>query len=173
MNKSEPEVDQLAALLNAFNQENDRGAALVAAAFIDQRLLEILQAFCADAPETNRLLKSNNAPLSTFANRCLAAYCLGLIQRNEFQEINIIRKIRNEFGHQWSHINFQSKQIFDLCNKLPWLGPMEFEEENNPRMRFNAAVATLLSDLLWRSRLVKEQKRQIIAWPNRIRKQKQ
>jgi DNA-binding MltR family transcriptional regulator len=169
MKKSEPEIDQLAALLNEFNRENDRGAALVAAAFIDQRLLEILNAFCADISEAKRLLEGNNAPLSTFANRTLAAYCLGLIQENEFKEINIIRKIRNEFGHHWNRLDFQNKEISKMCSELPWLGPAELEQESDSRMRFNAAVAILLTDLMWRARLVKNHKRQIIDWPNKSR----
>lgn len=169
MKSSEPEVRQLAQFLNEFNNESDRGAALVAASMLDERLEAILRSFFTDAPASKDLLSGFNAPLGTFSARASAAMALGLLQEHEFKEITLIRKIRNEFGHGWQTISFESGRVADFCRQLPWLGPAEYEEGATTRARFNAAVAILLTDLLWRVRVVGTERRTVKAWPNRAR----
>jgi DNA-binding MltR family transcriptional regulator len=114
-----------------------------------------------DVDESIELLEGKNAVLGIFSARINACYCLGLIQENEFKELNIIRKIRNEFGHKWKDISFETRKINDLCFNLPWLGPIELEENgsSNAKSRFNMAVAILLTDLLWRPHIIQNEKR--------------
>ena len=166
---SEPEVETLAIFLSEFNRESDRGAALTAAAVLDDRLSEILAAFFADVPSAKELNTGFNAPLGSLASRAAAAHALGLIQDNELKEITLIRKIRNEFGHSWKGVSFSGGRVADLCNQLPWLGPKEHEASATPRARLNFAMAILLSDLLWRARLVASQRRTVTVWPNKSR----
>lgn len=169
MRDAEPEIRELSEFLSEFNKESDRGSALTAAAVLDERLEEILSAYFADVPAKQELLSGYNAPLGTLASRTSVAYALGLIQENEYNEINIIRKIRNEFGHKWKSIDFKSGKIASLCSQLPWLGPKELEAGSTSRARFNFVVAILLTDLLWRVHLVKDEKRVLRAWPNKSR----
>jgi len=169
MKNTEPEIRDLGHFLSEFNKESDRGAALVAASMLDERLEEILRAFLVDTPTSKDLLLGFNAPLGTFSAKANAALSLGLIQENEFKEITIIRKIRNEFGHGWKPVSFESGKIADLCRQLPWLGPAEYEVGSTLRARFNAAVAILLTDLLWRVRLVSKERRAFKVWPNKAR----
>ncbi len=169
LSKMEPEVKQLSEFLTEFNKESDRGAVLIAAAVLDDKLGEILGAFFANVPENEELLNGFNAPLGTFSAKISAAYCMGLIQENEFHEINIIRRIRNEFGHSWKNVDFHTSKIVELCNQLPWLGPEKFKTNSNSRERFNFELAILLSDLLWRTRLVRKVKCKIRNWPNTSR----
>ena len=169
MASTESEIQQLAQFLSEFNKESDRGAALVAASMIDERLEEMLGSFFTDTPASKDLLSGFNAPLGTFSARASAAMALGLLQENEFKEITLIRKIRNEFGHGWQTISFESGRVADFCRQLPWLGPSEYEKGATARARFNAAVAILLTDLLWRVRLVASERRTIKTWPNRAR----
>jgi hypothetical protein len=167
--KSEPEIEELGRFLSEFNKESDRGAVLIAGTMLDDRLKEILKSFLADFKSSVDLLEGFNAPLGTFSSRIAACFSLGLIQKNEFEELNIIRKIRNEFAHTWNDTSFEKGTIKDLCSKLPWLGPIEFEANSTLRQRFNAAVAILLTDFLWRARLVLKERRQERIWPNKTR----
>lgn len=169
MKNTEPEVRQLGEFLNSFNEESDRGAALVAASMLDDRLHEILMAFLAEVPIKENLLSGFNAPLGTFAARTSVALALGLIQNNEYEEITIIRKIRNEYGHDWKPVSFETGVVAELCKKLPWSGPKEFETRSNLRSRFNSVVCMLLTDLLWRVRLVEKEKRTTKEWPHKAR----
>lgn len=166
---SEPEVEALSKFLTEFGRESDRGAALTAAAVLDDWLAEILSAFFADTQSSRDLIAGFNAPLGNLAARAAAAHAIGLIQDGEFNEITIIRKIRNEFGHSWKEVSFSKGRVADLCNQLSWLGPKEHEAKATPRARLNAAIATLLLDLLWRARLVRQQRRTVKVWPNKAR----
>lgn len=164
---SEPEVRQLADFLSAFNRESDRGAALVAASMLDDRLQDILLNFFLDARTSNDLLSGFNAPLGTFAARAAAARALGLIQANEFDEITLFRRIRNVFGHGWGSLSFSADPIRALAMKLPWCGPRELEgQSGDARSRFNFAIAALLLDLMWRTKLVARERRTARQWSN-------
>ena len=164
-----PEVKALGIFLSEFNRESDRGAALTAAAVLDDRLSEILAAYLADTPSARELVTGFNAPFGSLESRAAAAHALGLIQDNELKEITLIRKVRNEFGHSWQGVSLSGGRVADLCNQLPWLGPKEYEATATPRERLNAVMAILLSDLLWRARLVGQQRRAVTVWPNKSR----
>jgi hypothetical protein len=166
---SDPELAQLGNFLSTFNTESDRGAALVAASMLDDRLQEIITAFLVECSASKDLISGFNAPLGTFSSRASAAMALGLIQENEFKEITLIRKIRNEFGHGWEPLTFESEMVAVHARKLPWLGPAEYEATSNNRGRFNFAVAILLTDLMWRVKLVSSERRKAKVWPNKSR----
>jgi mannitol operon repressor len=167
--EAQPEIEQLGNFLVTFNRESDRGAALVAASMLDDRLQAILATFFIESSAAKDLVTGFNAPLGTLASRASAAMALGLIQENEFDEITVIRKIRNEFGHGWEPITFESAVVAVHTRKLPWLGPAEYEATSSNRRRFNFAVAILLSDLMWRVRLVSAERRKARSWPNKSR----
>ena len=164
-----PEIELLGKFLSEFNKESDRGAALAAAAFLDETLLEILTNYLADVPARKVLLKGANAPLGTFSSRISAAYALGLLEEHEYREINIIRQIRNKFAHGWEEAHFTDGDITSLCGQLPWLGPEELQPSSTMRARFNFGVVVLLTDLMWRSRLVRQEQRSVRKWPNKSR----
>lgn len=169
MSKDErPEVLELSDFLGEFNNESDRGTALVAASLLDDRLRGILEAFLLKGKVASDLINGFNAPLGTFSSRTSAAYSLGLIQKNEFEEINLIRKIRNEFGHNWKGVTFRSPPISNFCHRLPWLGPSDVPYDD-PKVRFTFAVVGLLLDLMWREKLVLKEQREERKWPNRSR----
>jgi DNA-binding MltR family transcriptional regulator len=81
---------------------SDRAAAIVGAAALDVHLERLLSAFMVDdMQEVNNLVASDNpgAPLGSFSARTRACYCLGLITRTAFDDLNRIRQIRNIFAH--------------------------------------------------------------------------
>lgn len=164
----EPEVNDLGNFLSEFNQESDRGSALLAASRIEELLGELLDAYLMDIPGKKELLHGPMAPLGTLSARISMTYSLGLIQSGEADEANAIRKVRNEFAHSWQGKTFEEGKIREICLGLPWHGPEDLGDgkKNNPRSRFNAAVAILLLGLLWRRRLVLKEKITPRNWPN-------
>ncbi len=159
----------LGEFLAEFNKETDRGAVLIASSILDDWLRTILLAFLSDNQTSKGLLDGPFAPLGTFAARAQAAHALCLIQDNEFEEITIVRKVRNEFGHKWKGVRLDSPSVAAAISRLPWLGPPELEPDSTLRQRFNFALAILLTDLMWRSRLVAKEKRHAKQWPNKTR----
>ncbi len=97
--KSEPEIEELGQFLHKLNKESDRGAVLISGIILDERLKNILTSFLLRHKTSEELLEGFNAPLGTFSARISACFALGRIQKNEFEELNLIRKIRNEFAH--------------------------------------------------------------------------
>jgi hypothetical protein len=164
-----PESQEISDFMVSMKKESDRGTALISAALLDTKLTEILSSFLVESKASASLLEGATAPLSTFASRASIAVALGLIQENEFSEITIIRKIRNEFGHSWKPVTFESERIASLCRKLPWLGPPGTEEKATLRSRFTLDVTILLFDLMWRRDLVAKEKRVARMWPNKMR----
>ncbi|PKB43054.1 mannitol repressor [Cellulophaga sp. RHA19] len=165
----EPEMKELGEFLNSFNKESDRGAVLLAGSILDEWLLEIIESYLIKDKVSKELLLGFGAPLGTFSAKTKVAYSLGLIEKKEYEEINIIRKIRNEFGHSWKGVNFESTKIEKECNKLDWLGPIDDSIKRTNRSKFNFTIAILLTDLLWRKRLVKKEQLVQRKWTNKTR----
>ena len=90
--------------------------------------------------------------------------------QNEYDEVNIVRKIRNHFGHSWKDITFESPLVVKELNKLGWYGPTEDSFIRTNRNKFDFAIIGILGDLLWRKRLVKKNQIQPVNWPNKLRK---
>lgn len=156
-----PEILQLGSFLNNFNQESDRGAALSAAAVLEDRLEEIIKTFLRDCKSSLKLLDGFNAPIGTFSSKILLAHALGLLQDDEYQQIEVLRKIRNQFAHTWEYLDFNSNSIKSLVFTLPYTGPADIKEDckNTPRQYFNFWVAGILVNLLWRKNFVIKEKR--------------
>jgi len=136
--------------LAEYQGETDRGAALVGAAQLAQQLVDLLKRHFLDAKETAELLEGASAPLGTFSSRILAAFCLGLISDQELRELQLIRKIRNEFAHQTHGLAFEDQKVASLCANLSDRMPDAVEHgiTMTPRLRFvNAVICTSLG--LW------------------------
>ena len=156
----EPEILRLGKFLDSFYKESDRGAILMAGSVLDEVLSSMLQAFFIDTSESKRLVNDFNAPLGTFSSRILAAYAMGLIEKQEYIEVEAIRKIRNLFGHSWDGIDFETPKVKGQIEKLPF-------EDQEPRKRLNHTVANLMGDWLWRERLVRNERRSFKEWSHK------
>ena len=144
----EEDIKYLSEFLKEFQSETDRGAALVGAALIDDRLERLLRSHFIDGKEANDLLGTGSAPIGSFAARTKAAYCLGLITELEFKECNIIRRVRNEFAHQVHGLDFSNDKLSDLCGNLAANTPDGAHFGGDARQLFiNSVILTSLA--LW------------------------
>jgi mannitol operon repressor len=138
--------DQLRRLEDEFNRETDRGAALVCAAFLDERLHETLAAHFVQHKDADRLFKTD-APLSTFSARIRIAFALGLISELEYKQCEIIRNIRNDFAHKLER-SFGEQCIKDLASNF------SIRMQGNPTdARGKFIVTCLLLGIMWAARL--------------------
>ncbi|PRA53601.1 transcriptional regulator [Ochrobactrum sp. MYb68] len=97
---------------------DDRGLAIALAAFAEDSLGTLLKSFLVQSDATNRLIDGFNAPLGTFSARIKAAYGLGLINKNQFSDLERIRKIRNYFSHTWKPASINDEEISKLIKEL-------------------------------------------------------
>lgn len=112
------DLDYFSGFLKEFQNETDRGAALVGAALLDKQLLDLLKSHLLKKKESSELLEGGTAPLGTFSARIKACYCIGLITDLEHKELQLIRKIRNEFAHHTHGLTFQAEKVAALCGQL-------------------------------------------------------
>jgi hypothetical protein len=101
------------------NEDNERAAAIVGAAFLDT-LLEIIliNFFVDDEKEVGNLLKTDR-PIGTYGSRTSVAYCLGLIGIIVRDDLRLVGKIRNRFAHDL-HASFDVDPIRSWCLSLRW-----------------------------------------------------
>lgn len=171
-----PENEELGRFLSLYNRETDRGAALTACAHFDSILERMLAAYLLPGEQTNDLLQAGiTAPLGSLRARVAMCRALGLLQANEYEELTLMRRIRNKFSHNLECGSFDHESVRDLVDLLPWLGPDPPDDvdreswEKNRRSRFNVAATILAFDLMYRERLVRREPVRDRTWPNKSR----
>lgn len=127
---------------NALSQESDRGSALMAAAFIETKIAQLLQSFFIDNKNIYKRLFENNGALATFSSKIDLAFLLGLIPKNIFDDLHLLRKIRNDFAHNASLITFESNPTKEHCYSFQVLVKVQLRK--HPRAYFLRAMTLIL-----------------------------
>ena len=159
-----------AAFVQEIGRESDRGLALVGAAFIDEKLADVLAAFLRQGAAG--LLRGKNAPLGAFSARIEMCHALGLIEDIERHECDYIRKIRNEFAHRVTGASFAEGKVRDLCSNLRSAMPEpDYPRGATSRFEFQNAVITMGSRLFYRAEYVEKERRTPKQWvdPDQVR----
>jgi hypothetical protein len=158
-------AEDLSSFLKELQSETDRGLPLVGASLIDEKLLRTLESFLINCKAQKKLLKEPNAPLGTFSSRADICYALGLIDSFEYQEIGIIRKIRNVFAHTRHGITFSDKKIIGLCTSLKSpLPDGENISKISPRFRLINSVLCIVLRLYYRPEWVEKERLKEKKW---------
>jgi len=159
------DAEDLAKFVMELQQETDRGLPLVGAALVDELLQETLRAFFCQGRADGKLLDEPNAPLGSLSSRAQACYSLGLIDDYEYTEIELIRKVRNEFAHSKHGISFQNERVKGLCSSLRSDLPKGAGyPTNDPRFRFVNATVCVVIRLYYRPDWVALERRQPKQW---------
>jgi DNA-binding MltR family transcriptional regulator len=101
-------------------KESDRGCALLAASRLDFTLEKLLQAKLLGSKKQQKQLFDFSGPLGSFSSRMLMAYSIGIISKNYLHDLQLIRKIRNDFGHSALVISFDDPHIAGICKQLKY-----------------------------------------------------
>lgn len=103
-------------------QESDRGCVLVGAALIDEVLEVLLRSKLESEPRIVREVVNplfiTNGPLSSFWARIQLSYALGLINRGTYDDLEIIRNLRNSFAHQYGPVSLDATDVADKIDLL-------------------------------------------------------
>jgi DNA-binding MltR family transcriptional regulator len=119
---SRPALDVGAEIIGAMNEEfhnaPDRVLAVVGAAYLDSLLEELFRAvFIGDRNEADSLLAPDRA-LGSNGSRYQLAYCLGLINKEQRDDLKMIAKIRNAFAHRYDVRSFDDDEAKSLLARL-------------------------------------------------------
>lgn len=138
-------VEEFQNFRNSLNQESDRGSALMAAAFIDNKVGELLHSFFIDNKKIYERLFESNGALATFSSKIDLAFLLGLIPKNIFDDLHLLRKIRNDFAHNASFMTFESNPIKERCYSFSVL--IKTQLKKHPRAYFLRAMTVILTSI--------------------------
>ena len=137
-------AEDVQAFRAALTKETDRGCALFASSYLDKGLSDLLYcALAADKKIENDLFEGN-APLASFSARIKMAFYLGKISKVERRDLDLIRKIRNEFAHNADAIDFYEGKIKNQCAELSF---SYHNKDYQPRGHFLAACLGLLANI--------------------------
>jgi hypothetical protein len=99
-------------------KQDDYALVLSLATFVEDSLGRLLIAYFRDCKATKALVEGFNAPLGTLSSRVKAAYSFGLIMKQQYEDLEILRNIRNEFAHNWEGVTFERNDIKAMIGKL-------------------------------------------------------
>jgi hypothetical protein len=149
--------------LDEFNKETARGTALAAAAFLDDLLEGVIAAFLISNRSSDELRKGFNAPLGTLSARVAACHAMGLISEQEFQECELVRKIRNEFAHKLK-MSFKDDRVRGLCSSLTMSAKSYPGVNVDTRGQFTTAAVALILNLTNRAHYVSQRALKYHPW---------
>jgi DNA-binding MltR family transcriptional regulator len=145
---SEEEKNRIEAakkLVDLLDKESDRGCCLLAVSFLDNEVKLLLENKLVGSEKQKKEIFGLNGALGTFSSRVNLSYSIGLISRQISDDINIIRKIRNDFGHNYNYLDFETDEI---KNKILGLNyNFHKKDEYTSRKRFIDAVTIILSEI--------------------------
>lgn len=138
------QTERVVKFRSALDLETDRGCALLAISFLEEELKILLKKCLVEIPKVEEIVFSFNGPLGTFSSKIEMAFFLGKISKTIKNELNLLRKIRNHFGHSPELIDFNSHPINDRCKSLKgsWKN-----KNSTPRQHFTASVCSILAIL--------------------------
>jgi hypothetical protein len=115
------EIDDLNAMVGAFHKESDRGAAILAGSFLEHYLGVFLRSKTTDSKVAERLFDAMG-PLGSFSQRITVAYAFGFIEKHQYSNLEILRKVRNHFAHNPLHASFSDEEVRNKVVNLTTYG---------------------------------------------------
>src|SRR5919199_6134784 len=112
--------------VEALRNEGDRAAVITGAAYIDAFLTEVLEHFFVNDPEVVGPLLGGWGAFASFGARVRLAYCLGLINQQELDDLQTIQSIRNQFAHTFAALDLSEPALAAKCLQLSHVEPERF-----------------------------------------------
>lgn len=126
-------------------KESDRGCALVAAAYLENEINELLDCFfIKQGARARAALFDFNGPVGTFSSKIKMSAALGLLPEEIHKALDIIRKIRNEFAHLHEPLDFESTKVKQqVINLLPSFDASQESTRDGFIMKIQSIAATI------------------------------
>jgi len=129
-----------------FQDMDDRACAIIVGAMLDHALERLLLSKMRELPKENReRLFFGTGPLGSFAGKIQVASAFNVIQPDTGEDLDIIRDIRNVFGHASHHVTFRNRSIRNRLRQLHATGVVDTMLNAFPAMRrFDSARGRFL-----------------------------
>jgi DNA-binding MltR family transcriptional regulator len=106
----------------ALSKESDRGVVLVSASFLEEALEALLRArFSVRHPKSKSSINplfDTFGPLSSFSAKLKISYATDLIAEWMYRDLEIVKKLRNNFAHSVGVARFDLPEVVQLTERL-------------------------------------------------------
>ena len=138
--------------------ESDRGVVLISAELINNYLTILFEKYLILNKDLKKdIFEYSLAPLHNFSNKIKMAYSLGLIDEEQYKNLEYVRKIRNKFAHRIFDASFEDVQIIEWCKKIK-IPRIPGDDPNNYRYLFYDVAYFLVGYLHSRALSIEKQK---------------
>ena len=133
------------------HNKSDRAVAIVGAALLKSQLEQLLSAFFVQDEGEIAALIGGERPLGSFGARVRLAYLIGLISKEEHEDLWAVNQIDGAFTRDMGEMSFEEQPVRAWClemrlpNKVLLSGEMR-----TPRKLFVFTIALLLRQLSMR-----------------------
>lgn len=113
--------DDMQTVYNTMFESSDTVCVLLGANFIDRCLANALVINIPTKDKDfikNELLDFNNGVLTTYSSRNKIVYALNIINKQFYEDISLVGKIRNRFAHHHLESSFDENEVKTFCNQL-------------------------------------------------------
>jgi hypothetical protein len=143
--RARPSGAEVNALMKEIKTDGPRGAAMVAAAIIDDVLVGAIRyKFVTLKKDEDEALFGPDRPLGSFSSRIKVAYALGIYGPKTQHDLETLREIRNAFAHGRRQLSFETKEVAEMCKGLHCIKDIEGYKTLSGRALFNGAVELLM-----------------------------
>lgn len=105
-------------VVKEFENESDRGAAVLAGSLAENYLAKYMKSYMVDDPKIDCMFEGFG-PFADFNKRIECAYSFKLIPKEQKVALDSIKKIRNHFAHKPFEASFDKAPISDWCKSIP------------------------------------------------------
>lgn len=140
-------LDRLNRFMSLIQKQDDQAMVLSLATFLEDTLGRLLLAYFRSCKATKELIEGFNAPLGTFGSRIKAVYAFGLVTDDQYKDMEILRKIRNHFAHNWEGVSFERNDIQALVGQLSCYTVDHRTIEGGPREKLLGTLSTCCMEL--------------------------
>jgi len=112
-----PEWRRLSDLIGSVGAESERGMAVLVAAELDRVLELLLKAYFEPGKHCKNLFEGGTPPLGSFSAKIDLARALCLITEEEWADLQVIRRIRNDFAHR-PNVKFEDAKIASWASRF-------------------------------------------------------
>lgn len=116
--KESHSLESLNRFLSLIGEQDDRAMVLSLATFIEDTLGRLLIAYFRNCKATKELVEGFNAPIGTLSSRIKAVYSFGLVTEDQYKDMEILRKVRNQFAHNWEGVSLARNDIQATIGQL-------------------------------------------------------
>ena len=103
-------------LMKSLNDYDERALVLSLGSFAEQSLGLLLMHFLKEGSED--LVEGFESPLGSFGIRIKACFALGLIDKHQRKDFQILQEVRNYFAHNWENPTFSHPDVANQLRQL-------------------------------------------------------